>query len=333
MSQPHYFTTLPMAKKVALGKGLKALLPSLEPDAGEALEGEETTAGQLYQFQDNRKGRLQGRVAEIDIANIRPNPYQPRQTFEDEALDELAASIQQLGIIQPITVRILGDGQFEIISGERRLRASRRAGLEKIPAFIREADTEEMLEMAIVENVQREQLNPMEIALGYQRLMEECELTQEKIAQKVGKKRATVANFLRLLKLPPPVQAALRDESISMGHARALIPVDDKNIQLDILTEIEVAGLSVRDVELRVRMWQEALEEGEKTEKGKNPVIPELTCLQKLIGTSCKFKTFPTACAPTSALRFKSNTKKAAMVEKSRSNIIPTTTLKDSWNC
>ena len=256
-----------MAKKVALGKGLKALLPSLESETGEALEGDETPATQLYQFQENRKGRLQGRVAEIDIANIRPNPYQPRQTFEEEALDELAASIQQLGIIQPITVRVLGDGQFEIISGERRLRASRRAGLEKVPAFIREADTEEMLEMAIVENVQREQLNPMEIAHGYQRLIEECELTQDKIAQKVGKKRATVANFLRLLKLPPPVQAALRDESISMGHARALIPVDDKKIQLDILTEIEVAGLSVRDVELRVRMWQEAREKGEKGKK------------------------------------------------------------------
>ena len=208
-----------MAKKVALGKGLKALLPTVDAAEGEEREGVDEPAGQLYKFQDGRKGRLIGKVAEIELSNIRPNPYQPRQSFEEEALDELAASIQQLGIIQPITVRALGDGQFEIISGERRFRASRRAGLDKIPAFVREADTEEMLEMAIVENVQREQLNPMEVALGYQRLMEECDLTQEKIAQKVGKKRATVANFLRLLKLPPPVQAAVRDESISMGHA------------------------------------------------------------------------------------------------------------------
>ncbi|MFK7847272.1 MAG: ParB/RepB/Spo0J family partition protein [Rhodothermales bacterium] len=266
-----------MAKKVALGKGLKALLPSIETETGEEQEGNDKSASQLYKFQDNKKGRLIGRVAEIEVTNIRPNPYQPRLTFEEEALDELAASIQQLGIIQPITVRSLGDGQFEIISGERRLRASRRAGLKKLPAFVREADTEEMLEMAIVENVQREQLNPMEISLGYQRLMEECDLTQEKIAQKVGKKRATVANFLRLLKLPPPVQAALRDESISMGHARALIPVDDKEVQLDILTEIEVAGLSVRDVERRVRMWQEA---SENAKDGKDQVVEELTSVE-----------------------------------------------------
>lgn len=253
-----------MAKKVALGKGLKALLPNVDSESGEELLDDENAAGQVYKLPDNRKGRLLGRVAEIELANVRPNPYQPRQSFEEEALDELATSIQQLGIIQPITVRALGDGQFEIISGERRLRASRRAGLKKIPAFIREADTEEMLEMAIVENIQREQLNPMEVALGYQRLLEECDLTQEKIAQKVGKKRATVANFLRLLKLPPPLQAALRDESISMGHARALIPVDDREMQLEILTEIEVSGLSVRDVERRVRMWQEALESAQE---------------------------------------------------------------------
>lgn len=253
-----------MAKKVALGKGLKALLPNVDSAEGEDLQGVDEPAGKLYQFQEGRKGRLLGKIVEIELSDIRPNPYQPRQTFEEEALDELAASIQQLGIIQPITVRALSDGQFEIISGERRFRASRRAGLDKIPAFVREADTEEMLEMAIVENVQREQLNPMEVALGYQRLMEECDLTQEKIAQKVGKKRATVANFLRLLKLPAPVQAAVRDETISMGHARALIPVDNKKVQLDILTEIEVDGLSVRDVERRVRDWQESKDKDDK---------------------------------------------------------------------
>ena len=264
-----------MAKKVALGKGLKALLPTVDSESGEEVLDEGNGGSPVYKLPDNRKGRLVGRVAEIELANVRPNPYQPRQTFEEEALEELAASIQELGIIQPITVRSLGDGQFEIISGERRLRASRRAGLKKIPAYIREADTEEMLEMALVENVQREQLNPMEVALGYQRLLEECDLTQEKVAQKVGKKRATVANFLRLLKLPPPVQAALRDESISMGHARALIPVDDKQVQLEILTEIEVTGLSVRDVERRVRSWQESLENDQQA--GAQKAVEELT--------------------------------------------------------
>lgn len=162
-------------------------------------------------------------------------------------------------------MRSLGDGQFEIISGERRLRAARRAGLERIPSFVREADTEEMLEMALVENVQREELNPIEIALGYQRLIEECKLTQEKVAQKVGKKRATVANFLRLLKLPARIQAALRDNVITMGHARALITVDEEAVQLRLLDAIQDEQLSVRDVEHRVRRWQEERRAGPRT--------------------------------------------------------------------
>ena len=255
-----------MAKKVALGKGLKALLPNADQeDAAEQPAEGEGASGRLYHFQE--KGRIAGRIIELDVENIRPNPYQPRHNFDEEALDELAASIQQLGIIQPVTVRSLNDGQFEIISGERRLRASRRAGLDRIPAFVREADSEEMLEMAIVENVQREELNPMEVALGYQRLIEECKLTQENVAQKVGKKRATVANFLRLLKLPPRLQAALRDNAISMGHARALINVDDEQVQLDILEAIQDQGLSVRDVENRVRRWQEEKDSGKKDDK------------------------------------------------------------------
>lgn len=258
-----------MAKKVALGKGLGALIPSVDSDDGDG------STDPAKRYSPGKKGRLVGRVAEINLSSIRPNPYQPRQEFDEEALEELAASIQQLGIIQPLTVRVLSDGDYELISGERRLRASRRAGLKKVPAYIREADTEEMLEMAIVENVQREQLNPMEIALGYQRLVEECELTQEKIAQKVGKKRATVANFLRLLKLPPAVQAALRDESISMGHARALIPVDNQKVQLDILTDITVSGLSVREVEKRVRQWQESLEGGKEKLPKPQPVAAD----------------------------------------------------------
>ena len=233
-------------KKAALGKGLSALLPS-QPDAGD----EPGSRTRLYNFEERR--RLAGRVADLEVDAIRPNPYQPRKDFDEAALDELAASVAQLGIIQPLTVRSLGDGQYELIAGERRLRASRRAGLKKVPAYVREADTEEMLEMAIVENVQREDLNPIEIALGYQRLMEEVGLTQEQVAQKVGKSRPTVANAVRLLKLPPRVQASLREGTVSSGHARALVGVEDEGELLDLHRSILDDGLSVRDVERRTR--------------------------------------------------------------------------------
>lgn len=252
-----------MSKKSALGKGLSALLPSEERDEerSESSSGDDVSRSQLYRFEDGN--RLVGRVAEVEVENIRPNPYQPRQEFSDEALDELAASIGQLGIIQPITVRALGEGQFEIISGERRLRAARRAGLSRVPAFVRKANTEQMLEMALVENVQREELNPIEVALGYQRLMEECGLTQEEVSEKVSKSRATVANFLRLLRLPPRIQAALRDKEVAMGHARALITIDDHEAQIDLLKQTIEEELSVREVERRVREYQQAEEEAE----------------------------------------------------------------------
>lgn len=252
------------SKKSALGKGLSALLPSeeeQEKSADKQKESGDLSKSQLYRFED--KARLLRRVADIEIDSIRPNPYQPRQEFNDEALDELAASIEQLGIIQPITVRSLGDGQFEIISGERRLRAARRAGLQRLPAFVREADSEQMLEMALVENVQREELNPIEVALGYKRLLDECGLTQEEVAEKVSKSRATVANFLRLLKLPPRIQAALRDKEVSMGHARALITVDDEEAQVELLEATIDEDLSVREVERRVRAWREDQKAGE----------------------------------------------------------------------
>ena len=235
-------------KKAALGKGLSALLPS-QPDSA-AEEGGSRT--RLYNFEERR--RLVGRVADLEVEAIRPNPYQPRKDFDEAALDELAASVAQLGIIQPLTVRSLGDGQYELISGERRLRASRRAGLKRVPAYVREADTEEMLEMAIVENVQREDLNPVEVALGYQRLMEEVGLTQEQVADKVGKSRPTVANALRLLRLPPRVQASLREGSLSSGHARALVGVEDPEELLRLHRAILDDGLSVRDVESRARV-------------------------------------------------------------------------------
>ncbi len=241
------------SKKAALGRGLSALLPSTEEETPSAQAEDTLPKSRLYPFED--RVRLLGRVADIEIEHIRPNPYQPRKNFDDTSLNELAASIRQLGIIQPITVRAMGSGRFEIISGERRLRAARRAGLKRIPAYVREADIEAMLEMAIVENVQREELNPIEVALGYHRLIEECNLTQEQVAQKVSKNRTTVANFLRLLKLPPLVQASLRDGSISVGHARALINVDDEDDQKKLLTEVLEQGLSVREVEQRVRSW------------------------------------------------------------------------------
>jgi ParB family chromosome partitioning protein len=261
-----------MADKSALGKGLNALIPSEEREEERAEEGgEDVSESQLYQFEDGT--RLLGRVAEVAIDRIRPNPYQPRQEFKEEALDELASSIEELGVIQPITVRALGDGQFEIISGERRLRAARKAGIERLPAFIRKASSEEMLEMALVENVQREELNPIEVALGYQRLMEECGLTQEEVSEKVSKSRATVSNFLRLLRLPPRVQAALRDKEVAMGHARALIAIDDEEAQVELLEETIEEDLSVREVEKRARNWHDEQEEDEEDESDDGPSV------------------------------------------------------------
>ncbi|MDX1419833.1 MAG: ParB/RepB/Spo0J family partition protein [Rubricoccaceae bacterium] len=246
-----------MSKKAALGKGLSALLPQMPPHtpSEEGDDAVEAPRSRLYNFEDRL--RLAGRVADVEVDAVRPNPYQPRKDFSDDALDELAASIRQLGIIQPLTVRALGNGRFELISGERRLRAARRAGLKKVPAFVREADTETMLEMALVENVQREDLNPIEVALGYQRLIEEVGLTQEEVAEKVGKNRTTVTNALRLLRLPARIQASLRDGSITAGHARALVSVEDEPAQLQLHRQVVDKGLSVRAVERLVRERKE----------------------------------------------------------------------------
>jgi ParB family chromosome partitioning protein len=269
------------SNKSALGKGLSALLPSEEKEEAADKEKGDVSGSQLYRFEDG--SRLLGRVAEVEVENIRPNPYQPRQEFKDEALDELAESINQLGIIQPITVRALGNGKFEVISGERRLRAARRAGLNRLPAFVRKASSEEMLEMALVENVQREELNPIEVALGYQRLLEECGLTQEEVAEKVSKSRATVANFLRLLKLPPRIQAALRDREVAMGHARALIGIEDQDAQVALLKETIEEDLSVREVEKRVREWRsddEAEEADDEPDTTTEAPTPDRSALQ-----------------------------------------------------
>ncbi len=238
-------------RKAALGKGLSALLPQLPPEGIDQFGEGDSVNSRLYSFEDHI--RLAGRVTELDVDAIRPNPYQPRHDFDEEALEELAASIRQLGIIQPITVRSLGGNQFELISGERRLRASRRAGLKRVPAYVREADTEAMLEMALVENVQRADLNPVEEALGYQRLIDEVGLTQEDVAERVGRSRPAIANALRLLRLPPRVQASLRDGSISAGHARMLVTIDDEEAQLHLHRAILDRGLSVREVERLTR--------------------------------------------------------------------------------
>ena len=192
-------------------------------------------------------------MAEVAIANIEPNPLQPRKEFDDDALTELAASIKQLGVIQPITLRRRNDGKYTIISGERRWRASVMAGLETLPAYIREVDDENLHAMALVENIQRQDLNAIEIALGMQRLLEECNLTQDALSEKVGKKRSSVANYLRLLKLPNEVQLALKEGLISMGHAKAIAGAPEEE-QVRLLKKCIKKGLSVRQIEDLVRL-------------------------------------------------------------------------------
>ena len=209
-------------------------------------------------------------TSEIEISKIEPNPYQPRTEFNQEALEELSASIKLLGLIQPITVRPLPDGRYQIISGERRFRASQLAGLERIPAYIRKTDDQGMLEMAIVENIQREDLDSIEVALSFQRLIDECNLTQEAMAERVGKKRTTVTNYLRLLKLPAEIQFAIRAKKISMGHAKALLSLESDKEQLKFANQIVEQDLSVRQIEQKI---QKLGQKKEKKEKENIPVI------------------------------------------------------------
>lgn len=225
-------------KKRGLGRGLEAILQSPETDITST---------------DVSGNYVAGAIAEIELDKISANPFQPRSEFDDMALRELAASIQSQGVIQPVTVRKVDVNKYQLISGERRLRASRIAGLTTIPVFIRIANDEQMLEMALIENIHRENLNAIEVAISYQRLIEECSLTQEQLSDKVGKNRSTITNFLRLLKLPPEVQIALRDGHISMGHARALINMESDERQLSILQKIIDSELNVRQTEALVR--------------------------------------------------------------------------------
>jgi ParB family chromosome partitioning protein len=236
------------AKKRALGRGLSALLE----DAGTDI----TSKSEATQ------GATLGSVSMLPISQIEVNPFQPRTKFEKEGLIELANSIQEHGIIQPITLRKLGYDKYQIISGERRFRASQAAGLKEVPAYIRVANDQAMLEMALVENIQRRELDAIEIAISYKRLLDECDLTQDALSQKVSKSRSSVTNHLRLLKLPAEVQLAVRDGQISMGHARALIGLEEKK-QLSIFKKIVAEALSVRQVEDLVR--------GVETKKASKP--------------------------------------------------------------
>ncbi|MBO4906156.1 MAG: ParB/RepB/Spo0J family partition protein [Bacteroidaceae bacterium] len=216
-------------------------------------------------------------INEIDIDLIHPNPNQPRREFDEEALNELADSIRSIGIIQPITLRSMPDGTFEIIAGERRWRASRLAGLKRIPAYIRTANDENVMEMALIENIQREDLNAVEIALAYQHLLEQYNLTQDRLSERVGKKRSTVTNYLRLLKLPATIQLALQNRDIDMGHARALLSLDNPKLQLNVFEEIQRDHLSVRKVEGMVKR----LAEGETVNTGGRKIRPGKSTLSE----------------------------------------------------
>jgi ParB family transcriptional regulator, chromosome partitioning protein len=228
-------------KKRALGRGLSAILESPETD---------------ITSRDISGDYVVGAVSEIRVSQIEPNPFQPRTHFDESDLAELTLSIQAQGIIQPLTLRKVGYDRYQLIAGERRLKASKLAGLTEVPAYIRVANDEQMLELALVENIHRSELNPLEIAFSFQRLLEECSLKQEELSQKVGKDRSTVANYLRLLKLPTEIQIAIRDNRITMGHARALISIEDIRTQLIILHRIVEKKLSVRQVEEMVRSLQ-----------------------------------------------------------------------------
>lgn len=234
--------TTPKQNKEALGKGIRSLLQSIDSDL-------KTNTGNLKSSVVEAVTTIQ----RIAVENVEPNPKQPRRDFDEQALKELATSIKMHDLVQPVTVSSIPGGRFRLISGERRWRAAKLAGLKDIPAYIRQANDQELLELALLENLQREDLNAMEIALSYKRMMEELNHTQEEVAERMGKERSTVANYIRLLRLPPDIQVAVRKTEISMGHARALVNVDTVDKQLFIFNEIRSRNLSVRQTEELVR--------------------------------------------------------------------------------
>lgn len=248
-----------MARKNVLGRGLGALIEDADRERFEQIDA----------------------INEIRIDRIGTNPFQPRSSFGEEGLKELASSIKELGIIQPVTIRLLDSGDYQLITGERRLRAARIAGLKRIPAYIRTADDQAMLELALVENIQREDLDAIEIAISYQRLIEECNLTQEGMSERVGKKRSTISNYLRLLKLPAEIQLGIRDKRISMGHARTLVNIEDHRIQIEAYYKIMDDELSVRKVEEIVRKINKVQQKGTAKKEIKEKLEEDFKDLQE----------------------------------------------------
>ena len=262
-----------MIKKNALGRGLGALIEGVEKEV------------------------LEKKVAanmQIAIESIEGNPFQPRTRFDNQSLEELASSIKQLGIVQPLTVREIGSNRYQLIAGERRLRAARLAGLTHVPAFIRTADDQAMLELALVENIQREDLDAVEIAISYQRLIEECKLTQEQLSDRVGKQRSTIANYMRLLKLPPEIQLGIKNKQLTMGHARTLVNIEDPKKQIKVYYKIIDDDLSVRSAEELVRTLQtENIKDHSKSEKKKklNEEFTQLSNhLEKIFSSKVNFR-------------------------------------------
>ena len=256
-------------KKSALGRGLSVLLNNSDSYSVDINPTEE---------------KIKVGVVAIPINQITTNPYQPRSNFSDENITELANSIKNLGIVQPITVRKIGDDKFQLIAGERRLRASKKIGLKAIPSFIKNSNDEEMLEIALVENIQRKDLDPIEIALSLKRLIDEVSLTQEQLSKKLGKKRSTISNYIRLLKLDPVIQTGIRDGFLSMGHGRSIINIEDKNVQLKVYKEIIKKELSVRKTENLVSKIKENKNPKKNLKITKN-FIEEEEYISKLIGT------------------------------------------------
>ncbi|WP_124981381.1 ParB/RepB/Spo0J family partition protein [Nonlabens xiamenensis] len=255
-------------KKQALGRGLSALLKDPSNDINSA--------------KDKNADKIVGNVVDLALVDIDMNPHQPRTSFNEEQLRELASSIRELGVIQPITVRKKGFGKYELVSGERRCRASKLLGLETIPAYVRIANDQESLEMALVENIQRQDLDPIEIALSYQRLIEEIDLTQEQMSERVGKSRSAIANYLRLLKLDPIIQTGMRDGFISMGHGRALINLENLDQQLDVYQKILSDGLSVRATEQMVKELKNGSLSRKQTSKKKSLPDQVVSSTEKL---------------------------------------------------
>ena len=261
-----------MAKKNVLGRGLGALI-----DVGDE--------------QDERSLlHSPSAINEIAIRSISVNPFQPRTSFDEESLNELVQSVEEHGIIQPITVRRTADNSYQLISGERRMKAALKAGLKRIPAFVREAGDENMLELALVENIQREDLDAIEVAISYARLIEEFELTQEKLGGRVGKKRATIANYLRLLNLPVEIQTAIREKKVSMGHARALVGIEDKEYQLEVFSKILSQDLSVRQVEALAKKSKVSKSGSETPEETRSDYEDLREHLSHYFGATIEFK-------------------------------------------